>query len=110
MQPSTSLLGGSFSSPTVKYPNASSSTFRARRQGLQEQPSRRRRRARQRSRNPVMKIHFVVMLVLAAGSAALAQNDEQKGAKELFFDPEQSIAAAARPGTATPSRAPKFDA
>jgi hypothetical protein len=56
-----------------------------------------------------MKINLALMLVLAAGST-LAQSDEQKGAKELFFDPAQSIAAAARPGAAAPPRAPQFDA
>jgi hypothetical protein len=57
-----------------------------------------------------MKIHVAVMFVLAIGSAALAQNDEQQqGAKELFFDPEQSIASAARPPAAAPRRVLKFD-
>lgn len=56
-------------------------------------------------------IHFALMLVLAGGRLeALAQEDPQKGAKELFFDPEQRITAAARPGADAPPLAPKFDA
>ncbi len=56
---------------------------------------------------------LIALIFFLAGPIldAFAQELPQKGAKELFFDPEQSNATATRPSAETPPpRSPKFDA
>ena len=55
------------------------------------------------------KIHFALILSLA-GLPVLAQDEPPKGAKEMFFDPQQGSTDVSRPRTDVPSHAPKFDA
>ena len=57
------------------------------------------------------KLHFALILSLVAGLPVLAQDEPPKGAKEMFFDPQQGSTDVSRPRTdAPPSHAPKFDA
>jgi hypothetical protein len=56
------------------------------------------------------KICFALIFIFAAALPVLAQDEPPKGAKEMFFDPQQSSPDVSHPKTDAPPRAPKFDA
>ncbi|HEV7486087.1 MAG TPA: DUF4384 domain-containing protein [Thermoanaerobaculia bacterium] len=55
------------------------------------------------------KIRFALIIILVAGLPVLAQDGPPKGAKEMFFDPQQASTDVSRPRADAPPRAPRFD-
>lgn len=54
------------------------------------------------------RVHFALILIFVA-IPMLAQDEPPRGAKEMFFDPQQNSTDATHPRTESPARAPKFD-